>query len=302
MKWYRLSVGDRITLAVDGRGGYWDLSRNLESLGLAGSADPLMALFHAGDDARRAVTAAAWAVSGRGPDAVRQSNGPTFISSGDAKELAPIRRPGKIMGIGRNYLDHCKEQNVEPPKHPTVFAKWPQCVVGPGDAVAHPPTTKKLDYEGELAVVIGKGGRHANEDSALSWVFGYTIANDVTARDLQQLDGQWVRAKSGDGFCPLGPCILSADQVPDPQDLRIVTSVEGEKRQDESTGQMIFSVATLIAFVSASFALEPGDLILTGTPAGVGANMKPPKLLQPGQRVAIEIEGIGRLENHIVAE
>lgn len=216
--------------------------------------------------------------------------------------LAPLRRPGKIVCIGRNYLDHCREQNAEPPKSPMLFAKFANTLLDPGAAVAYPPETHALDYEGELVVVIGVGGKRIAEDRALDHVFGYSILNDISARDLQKSDGQWLRAKGADGFAPFGPAILTADEVADPQGLTIRTTLNGEVVQDSSTREMIFPVRHLVSFVSALITLEAGDLISTGTPAGVGAHRQPPRMLRAGDVVRVEIPPIGVLENAIVSE
>ncbi len=212
---------------------------------------------------------------------------------------APLTTPSKIMAIGRNYAEHAKESKSAIPERPILFVKFPTTIVGPGDEVTWDPTlTSKVDYEAELAVIIGKTARRVAEAEALNYVFGYTCANDVTARDLQKGDGQWVRGKSLDTFCPLGPWLVTADEIPDPQDLGIRCLVNGQTRQDSHTSQMIFGVAYLISFLSQAFTLLPGDIILTGTPDGVGAYREPPIFLQDGDEMAVEIDGINRLVNH----
>ncbi|MDW8298021.1 MAG: fumarylacetoacetate hydrolase family protein [Anaerolineae bacterium] len=212
--------------------------------------------------------------------------------------LAPVPRPGKIIGIGLNYADHCRETGQQPPEKPLVFAKLNSSVIAHGDVIEWDPSiTNSVDYEAELAVVIGKQARLVSEENALSYVFGYTVANDVTARDLQKNDGQWTRAKGMDTFCPLGPWLVSADEVPDPQSLSIRCMVDGELRQNSNTSQMLFKVKTLISYLSRTFTLYRGDVILTGTPAGVGSAMNPPRLLRDKATVTIEIEKLGRLEN-----
>ena len=213
--------------------------------------------------------------------------------------LAPIA-PGKVVAIGLNYLDHIRESGLDPPERPLVFAKFPSSVIGPGEAIRLPlEVTQRVDWEVELAVVIGKRARNVPADDALDRVFGYTVANDVSARDLQFADGQWVRAKSLDTFCPLGPVIVTADEVPDPQALRLVCRVNGEVVQDSTTDLMVFGVAELISFCSRSFTLDPGDVLLTGTPWGCGEFMDPPRSLAPGDVVECEIEGIGTLRNPV---
>jgi 2-keto-4-pentenoate hydratase/2-oxohepta-3-ene-1,7-dioic acid hydratase in catechol pathway len=218
-----------------------------------------------------------------------------------ARLLAPLR-PGKVVAIGLNYLDHVRETGMSAPERPLVFAKWPTSVIGPGeDIVVDPGLTERVDWEVELAAVIGATARNVPADRALEHVFGYTVANDVSARDVQFADGQWVRAKSFDTFCPLGPVIVTADEIPDPQALRLTTTVNGETVQDSSTSEMVFGVAELIAFCSRSFTLEPGDVLLTGTPWGCGEFMEPRRSLQPGDVVECAVEGIGPLRNEVRA-
>jgi 2-keto-4-pentenoate hydratase/2-oxohepta-3-ene-1,7-dioic acid hydratase in catechol pathway len=212
--------------------------------------------------------------------------------------LAPVPRPGKVVAIGQNYKAHAIEQDIEPPKAPLIFAKFPTSVIGHGAAIAWDPAlTSQVDYEGELAVVIGRRARNVTEAMALDHVLGYTCSNDVSARDLQFGDRQWVRGKSLDTFCPLGPWIVSSDEVPDPQALRLRTTVSGETLQDGHTRDMIFSVAQIIAYASTAFTLEPGDVILTGTPSGVGVFRDPKRFLHDGDVVEVEIEHIGVLRN-----
>jgi 5-carboxymethyl-2-hydroxymuconate isomerase len=219
----------------------------------------------------------------------------------DPRVLAPVA-PGKVVAIGLNYLDHIRESGQPAPERPLVFAKFPSSIVGPGAEIRLPQAlTERADWEVELAVVIGERARHVAREDALDHVFGYTVANDVSARDLQFADGQWVRAKSLDTFCPIGPVLVTADEVPDPQALRLATRVNGELMQDASTELMVFDVATLISFCSHSFTLEPGDVILTGTPWGCGEFMEPRRSLAPGDVVECEIEGIGKLRNPVVA-
>ncbi len=210
---------------------------------------------------------------------------------------APIRRPGKIIAVGLNYLDHCLEQDLTPPERPTLFTKFSTSVNRPNGELRWDPTlTQKVDYEAELAVIIGKQARRVDAKQAYDFVFGYTCLNDVTARDLQRSDGQWVRGKSLDTFCPLGPAIVTTDELPDPHGLAIRAWVNGELRQESNTDQLIHNVPTLIAFCSAAFTLEPGDIITTGTPGGVGQFREPPVFLKPGDRITVEIDRIGRLD------
>ncbi len=212
--------------------------------------------------------------------------------------LAPVPRPGKIVAVGLNYHAHATEQGIEPPTQPTVFAKFPTSVVAHEATVSwDPELAGQVDYEAELAVVIGRTARRVLERDALEYVLGYTCANDVTARDLQRGDRQWVRGKSLDTFCPLGPVLVTADEIPDPQALAISCTVSGERLQEASTGDMIFGAASLIAFCSRAFTLEPGDVLLTGTPSGVGVYRDPQRLLRDGDEMTVEIERIGRLVN-----
>jgi 2-keto-4-pentenoate hydratase/2-oxohepta-3-ene-1,7-dioic acid hydratase in catechol pathway len=214
--------------------------------------------------------------------------------------LAPVE-PSKIVCIGLNYMDHIRESGLEVPRVPLVFAKFPSSLAGPADPIRIPPElTERVDWEVELAVVIGRRARDVRPEEALDHVFGYTVANDVSARDLQFSDGQWVRAKSLDTFCPVGPVVVTADEVDDPQALRLTTRVNGELVQDATTDLMVFDVATLISFCSRSFTLEPGDLLLTGTPWGCGEFMEPKRSLAAGDVVECAIEGIGVLRNPVL--
>jgi len=216
----------------------------------------------------------------------------------EADLLAPVPRPGKIVAIGRNYREHTAEEGVEAPPAPLIFAKWPSSVVGHGAEVRWDPgLTAQVDYEAELAVVIGRTARRVSLERALDHVLGYTCLNDVSARDIQFGDGQWVRGKSLDTFCPMGPALVTADEIGDPQDLAICCSVGDERVQDARTSAMYFGVAEIISYCSRSFTLEPGDVIATGTPGGVGVFRDPPRFLGDGDRVTVEIERIGRLEN-----
>jgi 5-carboxymethyl-2-hydroxymuconate isomerase len=217
-----------------------------------------------------------------------------------ARRLAPVV-PSKVVAIGLNYLDHIRESGQEPPARPLVFAKFPSSVIGADEPIRLPlDVTQRVDWEVELAVVIGRRARSVAADDALAHVYGYTVANDVSARDLQFADGQWVRAKSLDSFCPVGPVVVTADEIADPQALRLTCRVNGEVVQDATTGLMVFGVAELISFCSHSFTLEPGDVLLTGTPWGCGEFMDPKRSLAPGDVVECEIGGIGTLRNPVV--
>jgi 5-carboxymethyl-2-hydroxymuconate isomerase len=213
---------------------------------------------------------------------------------------APLKSPSKIACVGLNYHDHARETGMAAPERPLIFAKFPSSLVGPGAAIEWPEgLTEQVDWEVELAVVIGRRTRHVSESEALDVIFGYTAANDVSARDLQFADQQWVRAKSIDSFCPLGPVIVTPDEFGDPQDKRLVTRVNGETMQDSTTAEMIFSVAEIVSFLSRACTLEPGDLILTGTPWGVGGFRDPPVFLKPGDTVEVEVEDVGVLANNV---
>jgi 2-keto-4-pentenoate hydratase/2-oxohepta-3-ene-1,7-dioic acid hydratase in catechol pathway len=218
---------------------------------------------------------------------------------------APIH-PGKIIAIGRNYAEHAAELNHDLPTAPIIFAKFPSSIIGHGETIAwRASISQKVDWEGELGVVIGKKARDVSEADAYNHIFGYTIANDISARDLQlEQDSQWTRGKSLDTFCPMGPFIITRDEVPDPHALTVKTIVNGEVVQEASTSTMIFNIPHLISYCSRMFTLEPGDVILTGTPPGVGHGRKPPQYLKDGDSVTVNISGIGELTNpcKIVAE
>jgi len=213
-----------------------------------------------------------------------------------------IERPGKIVCVGLNYRDHAAEGGMDLPKAPLLFAKWPNTLIGHGDPIVLPPETSQVDYEAELGVVIGRTARRVSERDALDHVEGYICVNDVSARDMQFADGQWTRGKSPDTFCPVGPRLVPREEIDDPQALAIRCIVNGEALQDSSTAQMIFSVAEIIAYASQVITLEPGDLIATGTPAGVGIFRDPKVLLQDGDEVSVQIDGLGTLTNPITKE
>ena len=234
---------------------------------------------------------------------------PALLASGQTQRLplaqvrllAPLARPGKIVGVGRNYADHAKETGVDPFEKPRIIFKMPSSVVGPEATVRPPSTVQKFDFEGELAVVIGSLAHAVSAEQALSHVAAYTLLNDLSAREFQFdiAPPQTTFAKSMDGFCPMGPVLLSADAIADPQNLEISTHVNGQRMQHASTRDMLFPVATLIAYVSGFMTLEPGDVITTGTPAGIGAFRTPPVWLSAGDRVEVQIAPIGTLVTHI---
>ncbi len=210
--------------------------------------------------------------------------------------------PGKIICVGLNYRDHAEETGAELPTAPLLFAKWPNTLIGPGEPIVLPEEAREVDYEAELGVVIGRRARRVDEAQALDAVRGYICVNDVSARDLQFADGQWTRGKSPDSFCPVGPRLVPREEVDDPQALAIRCLVNGQVLQDSSTAQMVFSVAEIIAYVSRTITLEPGDLIATGTPAGVGVFRDPKILLKDGDEVTVEVEGLGSLTNPVQQE
>jgi 2-keto-4-pentenoate hydratase/2-oxohepta-3-ene-1,7-dioic acid hydratase in catechol pathway len=218
------------------------------------------------------------------------------------KLLAPIPRPPKIICVGLNWVDHARESGLEIPDVPTIFSKFGTAVIGPGDSIVLPRASTKPDYEAEFAFVIGRGGRHIPAERWREHVFGYTNFNDVSARDLQMATSQWMMGKSFDTFAPMGPWIVSADEVPDPHSLDIRLAINGEVLQSSNTRHLIFRIPDLIAFLSSVFTLEPGDVVATGTPAGVGFARKPPRYLQPGDEVIVSVEGLGELRNPVVAE
>ncbi len=214
------------------------------------------------------------------------------------KLMAPVPNPSKVIAIGLNYRDHAREQKEEIPDRPIIFAKFSTAVIGPGAAITWDPAlTQKVDYEAELAFIVGRTARNVRPEDAYGYIAGYTCLNDVSARDLQFGDKQWVRGKSLDTFCPMGPALVTVDEVPNPHRLGIRAVLNGKVMQDSNTRKLIFGVPELLSFISRAFTLLPGDVVATGTPRGVGVFRKPPVFLKHGDRIAIEIEGIGRLEN-----
>src|ERR1700761_1050838 len=215
---------------------------------------------------------------------------------------APILRPAKILCIGLNYRDHATESKMEPPKFPTVFSKYPLALIGNGQPILLPRASQQPDYEAELAVVIGQGGRNIAEADWENHVFGYTIMNDVSARDVQLATSQWTLGKNFPTFGPLGPWIVSKDEIADPHQLNISLTINGETMQNSNTRELIFKLPQLISYISKMMPLAPGDIISTGTPAGVGIGRTPKRWLKPGDDMVVEIEGIGKLHNPVQAE
>jgi 2-keto-4-pentenoate hydratase/2-oxohepta-3-ene-1,7-dioic acid hydratase in catechol pathway len=216
--------------------------------------------------------------------------------------LAPVPRPPKLICVGLNYRDHALESKMEIPKVPTIFSKFPSAVIGPGEPIVLPKNSTQPDYEAEFAFVIGRGGRHIPADRWQEHVFGYTIINDVSARDFQFASTQWLMGKTFDTFAPMGPHIVSADEIPDPHALDISLSIHGEVLQHSNTRELIFKIPELVAYLSSVVTLEPGDIVSTGTPAGVGVARKPQRFLKAGDDVVVRVEGIGELRNPVIAE
>ena len=216
--------------------------------------------------------------------------------------LAPVPRPPKLICIGLNYRDHAAEARQEIPKVPTIFAKFSNVVIGPGEPIVLPKISRKPDYEAEFMFVIGTGGRHIAADDWPRHVFGYTVFNDVSARDFQSVTSQWMIGKTFDTFAPMGPYLVSADEIPDPHALDISLSIGGEVLQHSNTRELIFKIPDLVAYLSSVVTLEPGDVVATGTPGGVGFARKPPRYLIAGDEVVITIEGVGELRNPVIAE
>jgi 2-keto-4-pentenoate hydratase/2-oxohepta-3-ene-1,7-dioic acid hydratase in catechol pathway len=238
----------------------------------------------------------------RAKDWLHKAPADATVPLAQARLLAPLSRPPKIICVGLNYRDHALECNAEIPKVPTIFSKYTTAIIGPGEAIILPKHSKEPDYEAEFAVVIGKGGRYISKDRWREHVFGYTNLNDVSARDFQMATSQWMIGKTFDTFAPVGPAIVTADEIPDPHALDIQMIINGEVLQSSNTSQMVFRIADLIEHISSVFTLEPGDIISTGTPAGVGEAKKPPRWLRPGDKVVVRISGIPELSNEVRAE
>ena len=221
---------------------------------------------------------------------------------GSVKLCAPVPNPGKIICVGLNYRDHAIESKMEIPSRPTIFSKYNNTIIGDGDPIVLPKNSVKPDYEAEFAFVIGKGGRHIKADDWREHVFGYMNLNDVSARDVQLAVSQWIMGKSFDTFAPMGPWLVTADQIEDPHNLNISLTVNGETLQNSNTRELIFKIPELIEFLSSVMTLEAGDIVSTGTPAGVGFSFDPPKWLRPGDEVVVRVEGLGELRNICVAE
>ena len=222
-----------------------------------------------------------------------------FLSLDSARLRSPILRPPKIVCVGRNYSEHARESGHEPPKDPIFFQKASSAICDPSQAICLPAISKQVDYEAELALVIGRRGYRIPEDQAHHYIAGYTLMNDVSARDMQEADGQWYRAKSCDTFAPLGPWIVTPDEILDADNLRIRLTLEGQVMQDSNTSNLIFKIPFLISYLSNCMTWEPGDILATGTPPGVGVHRTPPIFLKPGDTVSVSVEGVGTLTNTV---
>lgn len=295
---YRKDGRESIGVVVEDR--VVDINAGLALLGTSGTlAHDMVHLLEKGDEAlqtvRRMVQAYQQLLASSSAEAL------SFPLS-EVTLLPPVTRPQKVLAIGANYRAHCAESGMPIPQKPIVFVKVTSALTAHGEAIVYPRITQELDYEGELAVIIGRRARHVSQEDAMQYLAGYTIMNDVSARDLQRTEGQWSRAKGCDTFAPCGPWLVTVDEIADPHNLTIETRINGEARQHANTGDMIFPIPFLIAYITSAMTLVPGDIITTGTPAGVGVYRQPKGLLQPGDEVSIRIEGIGELRNHVVQE
>jgi 2-keto-4-pentenoate hydratase/2-oxohepta-3-ene-1,7-dioic acid hydratase in catechol pathway len=270
--------------------------------GVLTEANGIFDLSAAGFNSMLDVIAAAASEPKKVQSLVEASTPNTAYSIGTVKLLAPIPKPRKLICVGLNYRDHAAETGSEIPEVPTIFNKFATAVIGPGDNIVLPKVSKKPDYEAEFAFVIGKGGRHIKAENWRNHIFGYTIVNDVSARDYQRATTQWLMGKTFDTFAPMGPWIVTADSIQDPHNLDISIEINGETLQKSNTRELIFKIPDLLVFLSAVFTLEPGDIVSTGTPAGVGGARNPPRFLRPGDDVAVKIPAIGELRNPVVAE
>jgi 2-keto-4-pentenoate hydratase/2-oxohepta-3-ene-1,7-dioic acid hydratase in catechol pathway len=263
-----------------------------QTIGIRGAGfDDLLSLIAGGADALDRVRR--WVGASPAGEAVDLAKTPL---------VAPIPRPPKIICIGLNYRDHAEESRMAIPEVPTVFAKFPTAVIGPGQPIVLPKASTRPDYEAEFAVVIGRGGRHIPEAKWRDHIFGYTMMNDVSARDFQMATTQWMMGKTFDTFAPIGPWIVTADEIEDPHNLDISMVLSGDVMQHSNTRNLIFSVPKLVSYLSSVFTLETGDIIATGTPAGVGFARTPPRYLKPGDECRVRVQGIGELVNPVVAE
>jgi 2-keto-4-pentenoate hydratase/2-oxohepta-3-ene-1,7-dioic acid hydratase in catechol pathway len=285
----------RISRTLAARPAFKAAARALTATGFAPRT--MIELLTRGPDWRKALGTVTGSLA-KALDLTRAPKG-LFTPLASARLRAPIARPGKITCVGLNYADHAHEQGIEPPNSPIFFLKSVNTICGPGDPIVLPPNSDQPDYEAEFAVVIGKGGSRIPESKAYEHVAGYMILNDVTARDMQQGDKQWFRGKSCDTFAPTGPWITTADEIPDPHNLRISLTLNGETMQDSNTSNLIFKVPFLISYLSQSVTWEPGDLLSTGTPPGVGVFRKPPVFIKAGDSISVSVERLGTLTNPV---
>jgi len=234
---------------------------------------------------------------------IRKKEYYSFITSVKSAKIGPpVLNPGKIICIGLNYRDHCAEGGADIPKKPVIFSKFSTAITGQDDYVVKPSISKKVDYEAELAFVIGKEGRWINKRNWKKYVAGYTIMNDISARDIQFSDGQWVRGKTFDTFAPAGPCLVTVDEIKDPHKLKIRLTLNGKVMQNSNTSNLIFDIPYLVSYLSNVMTLKPGDIVTTGTPPGVGIFRKPPVLLKHNDKIEVYIEKIGKLRNKVISE
>jgi 2-keto-4-pentenoate hydratase/2-oxohepta-3-ene-1,7-dioic acid hydratase in catechol pathway len=308
MKLYTFEVEGQQRIGAEQDGRLVDLNAahtmlEKRAMGLIGHSSLLadMLAFIKGDAV--AMDAAQQALTFAAQEPLGQAGRPLTYAFDEVRLLAPIPRPGKILCSGLNYRSHVEENpEAKFPDSPFFFSKLPSVVIGPGDPIVHPKRTQQMDYEVEFAAVIGRKMRHVSEDEVMGHIFGYTILHDVSARDVQFKDNQITLGKNFDTFAPLGPCIVTADEIPDPSRLRLRSWLNGQLMQDRTNEDWLFPLPKLLASLTEVMTLEPGDVVSTGTPAGVGVFRKPPIFLHPGDVVVLEVEGIGRLENPVVAE
>lgn len=289
--------------AITAEGQVASLSRAAQAVSTFRLPDSLMELLEEGSsglDSARAVMALLNDAVASGPTLSNAAKQRVVYDLSDVRLLCPIPQPRKFIGIGLNYRDHAEEQGARIPAAPIMFAKFANSLIGAKDDIRYPAVTGELDYEAELGVIIGESGRDISAADAYRHVAGYCIVNDVTARDVQLKDRQWVRGKTLDAMTPVGPYLVTPDEVSNPDGLRVRLWLNGDLLQDSSTNQLIFDVPAIIAHVSQDITLQPGDIIATGTPGGVGFARKPPIYMQRGDVVVVEIEQLGRLENRIV--
>jgi 2-keto-4-pentenoate hydratase/2-oxohepta-3-ene-1,7-dioic acid hydratase in catechol pathway len=303
MRLVTFETNGALRLGAEQDGGILDLQNAAAQAGGGAVPSEIVAFLAAGDAAMEAARKAlAWAAT-EGRSALAGRPGVLYRED-QVRRRAPVPRPPKVICLGLNYRDHAAESGAAIPNEPVLFAKFPTAVIGPGDPIVLPATSAEVDYEAELVFVIGRGGRHIPEGEAMRHVAGYTCGHDVSARDYQLRRGgtQWLTGKTFDTFAPLGPSLVTADEVPDPHSLRIRCVVNGETLQDSTTAQMIFSVPQVVAYLSHVFTLEPGDVVFTGTPPGVGFVRTPPRFLKDGDVAEIIIDSLGTLRNPVRAE